>query len=256
MLLIKEGFSWFCISSYIFFLLPSIVLLQIIYFDKTSLNKHLPILLAIVIFPLYIPIFYGKIDSCGLFFILVCYMLVIFPELSKIDIFDNLFINLFAFLSIFLRRWYLYSFVCFYFVYLLKILLFKNKKIKHFINYGLSFAILAIVVLMFFNVFLQNIFNNNFAEAYDFYNRGNKILSFIFYLSPIIILISLIGMYRQFKTNFYFFLTNIISVLIPCVMVWRIQNFEYHHYYIFLVNIIFLFISDYLILLYIILLFY
>ena len=28
------------------------------------------------------------------------------------------------------------------------------------------------------------------------------------------------------------------AILVPCLMIWRIQNLENHHYYIFLINII------------------
>lgn len=240
-LLIKEGFRWFSLTNYLLFLLPAIILLQILYFDKTTLNKYLPIILAITIYPLYLTLFYGKVDACGLFFITMCYALVILPNTNEISNIDNLTINLFAFLAIFLRRWYLYSVLCFYIMYFIKLLI--KKDIKLFKGFVLSFVLVAIVVLLFFRNFLFMSLTNNFAEVYQFYNRDNKLLSFINYLSPIILIVSLLGIYKEFKDNKLLLVTNLISIIVPCILVWRIQSFEFHHYYIFLLNILILFIS-------------
>lgn len=240
-LLIKEGFRWFSLTNYLLFLLPAIILLQILYFDKTTLNKYLPIILAITIYPLYLTLFYGKVDACGLFFVTMCYALVIFPKTDEISILDNLAINLFAFLAVFLRRWYLYSVLCFYVVYFIKLLIEKDKNL--FKGFILSFVLMAVVVLLFFRNFLVMSLTNNFAEAYQFYNRDNKLLSFINYLSPIILTISLLGIYKEFKDDKLLLTTNLISIIVPCVLVWGIQSFEFHHYYIFLLNILILFIS-------------
>lgn len=240
-LLIKEGFKFFSLANYILFLLPTIVLLQIIYFNKTALNKYFPIILVIVLYPLYLTLFYGKVDVCGLFFITMCYALVIFPNTNEITIVDNLSINLFTFLAIFLRRWYLYSVICFYIVYFIKIIIKKDKKLL--LNYLLSFIVMAVVILLFFRNFITMSLSNNFEEAYQFYNRDNKLLSFINYLSPIILIVSLLGFYNEYKENRTLLLINIISIIVPCILVWKIQTFEFHHYYIFLLNILILFTS-------------
>ena len=238
-LLIKEEFRWFSLTNYICFLLPNIILLQIIYFDKTKLNKYLPIILTITLYPLYLTLFYGKVDVCGFFFISMCYALVIFND--NITIVDNIAINLFSFLAIFLRRWYLYSVLCFYIIYLLKLIIKKNKKIL--LYYSLSFIIVAITIVLFFRGFILMTLSGNFVESYSFYNRDNKILSLINYLSPIIFIIILLGIYKEFKENKLLLLFNSISITIPCLLIWQIQSFEYHHYYIFLMNILILFIS-------------
>lgn len=238
-LLIKEGYRWFSITNYFLFLLPTVILLQIIYFDKTKLNKYLPSILLICIYPIYLTLFYGKVDVCGLFFITMCYALVIFKEKSTLQ--DNISINLFAFLAIFLRRWYLYSVVCFYIIYLIQSVYIKER--QQLIYYLVSFIPLFTVVCLFFWGFVSMSLNNNFTEAYQFYNQNNKIFAFINYFSPLMLLVVALGAYQEFKDNKLLLLFNIISISIPCIMIWKIQSFEYHHYYIFLLNILILFIS-------------
>lgn len=241
LLLIKDGYRWFAITNYVLFLLPSIVLLQILYFNKTKLNKYLPILLIVLFYPLYLTLFYGKVDVCGLFFILICYTLIIFQKSENITYIDSLLINLFIFLSIFLRRWYLYTTICFYLAYLIKILLSKGKK-EDYYKFCLSFVIVLIICVLFFRGFILNALTNNYSEAYQFYNRDNKLLSFINYLSPILLIVCIFGLIEEFVNNRQLLIINFISIIVPCILIWRIQSFEYHHYYVFLINIIILFI--------------
>ena len=56
-------------------------------------------------------------------------------------------------------------------------------------------------------------------------------------------MIATLGIYKEFRDNKQLLLFNVVSIVLPCFLVWRIQSFEYHHYYIFLLNIIILFIS-------------
>ncbi len=241
-ILISESYAFFTISTYIIYLLPTLVILQILYFNYLKGNKYLPILLILVFFPLYLTLFYGKVDCSGLLFIVSSYSLIILPDFNKIDYLDNISINLFAFLAIFLRRWYLYSTVCLYLAYLLKWLFYKNKKSQDILKLLSSGIILLIVCLIFFNTFINRVLTNNFEEAYAFYNHPGKVLAFINNISPIICIVSLYGCYILYKKHKDLLLINILSIIIPCLMIWKLQSFEYHHYYIFLLNVLILFV--------------
>ncbi len=241
-ILISESYAFFTISTYIIYLLPTLVILQILYFNYLKGNKYLPILLILVFFPLYLTLFYGKVDCSGLLFIVSSYSLIILPDFNKIDYLDNISINLFAFLAIFLRRWYLYSTVCLYLAYLLKWLFYKNKKSQDILKLLSSGIILLIVCLIFFNTFINRVLTNNFEEAYAFYNHPGKVLAFINNISPIICIVSLYGCYILYKNHKDLLLINILSIIIPCLMIWKLQSFEYHHYYIFLLNVLILFV--------------
>ena len=240
-IIVSQSYLFFSLSILFIFLLPAFVVMQVMYFHYLEGNRFLPLFIFTAIYPLYLTLFYGKVDCSGLFFIAMAYALVILPDFSNIDLVDDLSINLFAFTAIFLRRWYLYSVVCLYLSYLLKWLLYKEKKASD-IPRLLSSGIIALaVILVFFNSFVFNVFHNNFEEAYAFYNHDGKLLSFINYISPLICLIVIPGMIRLFKKNRVLLFINILSVVLPCAMIWRIQSFEFHHYYIFLLNIIILF---------------
>ncbi len=241
-ILISESYAFFTISTYIIYLLPTLVILQILYFNYLKGNKYLPILLILVCFPLYLTLFYGKVDCSGLLFIVSAYSLIILPDFNKIDYLDNISINLFAFLAIFLRRWYLYSAVCLYLAYLLKWLFYKNKKSQDILKLLSSGIILLIVCLIFFNTFINRVLTNNFEEAYAFYNHPGKVLAFINNISPIICIVSLYGCYILYKKHKDLLLINTLSIIIPCLMIWKLQSFEYHHYYIFLLNVLILFV--------------
>lgn len=238
-IIINQSYLFFNITTLIIFLMPSYILLQILYQHYIKGPKYLPLILIIVFYPLYFTLFYGKIDCCGLFFIIAAYSLVILPRFEESDIADSLMINLFMLLIVFLRRWYVYSVICFYIAYFIKFLF--NKNFKYFKNLIASGIFALIIMVVFFRPFVINSLTNNFEETYAFYNHDGKLLSFINYISPIIVLVSLYGIYSLYKKDFSLLLINIVSIIIPCVLVWRIQSFEFHHYYIFLLNIIILF---------------
>lgn len=240
-ILINESYVFFSIGTYILFLLPTFIILQIIYFNYYDTNKYIPIFIFLVVYPLYLTLFYGKVDCSGLLFISIAYSLIIIPKFNEVDTLDALSVNLFAFLAIFLRRWYLYSVVCIYLSFLTKWLFYKNKSAKDVIKLLCSGIILLVISLLFFNGFIDRVLTNNFEEAYAFYNQPGKLLSFMNNISPIICLISLYGGYILFKKHKDLLLVNIISIALPCIMIWKLQSFEYHHYYIFLLNIVILF---------------
>lgn len=238
LILIKESYLFFSLSNLLLFLLPTFLLLNILYFHYIDKNNYLPSLIILVFYPLYLTLFYGKVDCSGLFFVIFAYSLVILPDFKDIKTSDNILVNFCLFLAIFLRRWYLYSAVCLYLSYLIKWLFYKNKKAGDLLKLLSSGIILLIVILVFFNGFLTRVLTNNFDEAYAFYNHPHKLGSFINYISPIICIISILGLIKLKKE---LLVVNIISIVVPCLMIWKIQSFEFHHYYIFLFNLIFLF---------------
>lgn len=238
LIIIKESYLFFSLSNLLLFLLPTFLLLNILYFHYIDKNNYLPSLIILVFYPLYLTLFYGKVDSSGLFFVILAYSLVILPDFKDIKISDNILVNFCLFLAIFLRRWYLYSAVCLYLSYFIKWLFYKNKKASDLLKLLSSGIILLIVILVFFNGFLTRVLTNNFDEAYAFYNHPHKLSSFINYISPIICIISILGLIKLKKE---LLVVNIISIVVPCLMIWKIQSFEFHHYYIFLFNLIFLF---------------
>lgn len=242
LILINQSYGFFCLSNLVLFLLPTYLLLNILYFKYINRNKYLPLIISILFYPLYLTIFYGKVDCCGLFFIILAYSLVILPKFEEITIWDNLLVNLCAFIAIFERRWYLYSAVCLYISYLIKWIISK-KNIKSFASIISSGIIALLVILFAFNTFVFNSLNNNFEEAYEIYNNSGKLLSFINYISPIVVILVLIGLAKEFKSNKELLIINTISIVTPCILVWRIQSFEFHHYYIFIFNILILFID-------------
>ncbi|MDO4499724.1 MAG: hypothetical protein Q4B60_00450 [Erysipelotrichaceae bacterium] len=241
-ILLNQSYTFFALTNLLIFLLPTFVLLQIAYFKYLNKNRYIPLVTLLVVYPLYLTLFYGKVDCSGLLFITLGYLLVILPDFKEIDNVDNLAVNLFMFLAIFLRRWYLYSAVCFYLSYFIKWLFHKEKKFTDLFKLLSSGIVLLIVCLLFFRPFMINTLTNNFDEAYAFYNHDGKILSFINNISPIICVISVIGLFVLFKKDRSLLVINIVSIVVPCLMIWKIQSFEYHHYYIFLLNIIILFV--------------
>lgn len=238
LILIKESYFFFSLSNLLLFLLPTFLLLNILYFHYINKNNYLPSLIILAFYPLYLTLFYGKVDCSGLFFIILAYSLVILPDFEDIKLVDNILVNFCLFLAIFLRRWYLYSAVCLYLSYLIKWLFYKNKKPIDLLKLLSSGIILLIVILLFFNGFATRVLTNNFDEAYAFYNHQHKLYSFINFISPIICIISILGLIKLKKE---LLVINIISIVIPCLMIWKIQSFEFHHYYVFLFNLIVLF---------------
>ena len=240
-IIISQSYLFFSLSVLFIFLIPAFAVMQVLYFHYLEGNKYLPLFIFIAVYPLYLTLFYGKVDCSGLLFITLAYALIILPDFRDIDMIDDLSVNLFTFTAIFLRRWYLYSVVCLYLSYLLKWLLYKDKKASDILKLLSSGIIALAVILVFFGSFVFNVFHNNFEETYAFYNHDGKLLSFINYISPLICLLIIPGMIRLFKKDRALLSVNILSIVLPCVMIWHIQSFEFHHYYIFLFNIVILF---------------
>lgn len=249
-MVLNTSYSYFCIVTFFGFLIPTFVLFQIMYCAYFGKNSVISLLAMCLFYPIYITLFYGKLDIAGLFFVLMAMALIVFPNFEEIDFIDNCSMNLFGFVMIFLRRWYLYTLITIYLVYFVKYILnCKNKPFKDFSN-GLikiftSGFVLLLIIIVFFMPFFKNVIGNNFAEAYDFYNREGKITNLINFYSPIIILISFYGCYILFKSknteNRKILLYLIILSIVPTMMFWHVQSFEYHHYNIINLNVLFLF---------------
>jgi len=243
-IIINTSYSFFCLSNFIYFLLPTIILLEIVYFTKYQ-NKYLPSIIFLLFYPLYFCIFFGEVDGIGLFFILMMYILIFFEDYENISIKDNLIVNLYAFNAMFLRRWYLYVLVAFYLCYFIKYLVYYKRKFINidFLKIISSGLLMLCVVLLFFRPFLLNALNNNYSESYAFYDRDGKFLWLINFYSILIWLVTLFGIYKSFIKNKLLTIIQIIMVAIPIVLFWRIQSFEYHHYYQITLNILLFFID-------------
>lgn len=239
-IIINQSYAFFALTNLSIFLLPAFFVLEVCYMEQ---GKHhsLPLIALLALYPSYLTLFYGKVDCCGLYFLAIAYALIILPDFETNSLSDNLVINLCAFLAIFLRRWYLYSVICLYFSYLIKWFFVKDKQLRDLCKLLSSGIIALLIALLFFRPFIINSLTNNFAEAYAFYDREGKIAALINYLSLPVLLIALSGAYRLFKERKELLVINLLSIILPCALIWRIQSFEFHHYYCFLINIAILF---------------
>ena len=236
-LIFGTSYSYFSITSVVLFLTPSIALFQILYLSYFE-GKLFSLSLAIIsFFPIYINSFYGKIDVVGLFFVFMCVGLIILPEFEEIDFVDNLSMNLFGFLMIFLRRWYLYSLVGLYIAYFIKYLVYikftlNKENFKKFIKILFSGILLLVVILAYFYPFFSMVINNNYSEAYEIYDRSGKFIELINFYSVVIFSIFVYGLYKSYREKknieiIYLFSTiSIISIF----LFWGVQSMEYHHY--------------------------
>lgn len=237
-IIINTSYGFFVLSSMVAFFVPTIILFNILYFAYLNNKWYIPTIALLAFYPLYITLFFGKIDLVGIFFVLMTFALILLPKFNDIDVIDNLSFNLFGFLMIFLRRWYLYPLVGLYLVYFVKYLfkynfkMFNKSALKDFVKIIGSGIILLLVLLVCFMPFVKNVLTNNFSEAYEVYNHSGKLKSLINFYSPIILLISIYGFYHFYKkTNSnYLLVSTLIMIIIPTAMFWHIQSFEYHHY--------------------------
>ena len=117
----------------------------------------------------------------------------------------------------------------------------KNKKVL--LNALLSGIVALIVILTFFMPYTQNVLGNNYSEAYEVYDRNNKIPAFLNYFSYISISIILYSLLINLKEKKYNVLYLIVMVISICLLFWRTQAFEYHHYNLITIPILFLFSS-------------
>lgn len=246
----NTSYGFFCLTIFIYFLMPTIILLQIVYFSFTDKYPYLPLASFIIFYPLYLTIFYGEVDVIGLFFILMICLLIFIPKFEDIKISDFLLVNLYSFTAIFLRRWYLYCVVTIYLMLFIKYLAyykfkpFSKSGLKDFAKIISSGLIMLIVILTLFFPFFNNVINNNFSEAYSYYDRGGKIAALINFYSIMICAVALIGIYQLWKSHHKLNLVLLIfSIVLPCLLFFQIQSFEYHHYHMINVSVYLLFLT-------------
>lgn len=244
----NSSYGYFCLMIFNYFLIPTITLLQIIYFTYTDKYPYLPLVSFIIFYPLYLTIFYGEVDCIGLFFILMIYMIIFIPKFGDIKISDFLLVNVYAFCAIFLRRWYLYPVVAIYLCLFIKYLHYycfkpigKNALID-FLKIVSSGLIMLLAILIFFYPFFDRVIHGNLAEAYAFYDRDGKLISLINFYSPLILIISIYALIKLFiNKKSLEAITIALLISIPTILFWNIQSFEYHHYFITTLPIVILF---------------
>mgnify|MGYP004596779119 FL=1 len=243
-LIINNSYAFYCVINFVFFLIPTIILLLLIYYKNFN-NKLLPIFVFIGFYPLWLTLFYGRVDCLGLFPLLVFYIIVLFTDYEKINWLDTLILNILTLILMFERRWYLYALVGAYLTYLIKAIYdaYQNKKyLNNAIKFVLSGLLALIVLLVFFSGFVQNVMLTNNAEAYAYYNHSGKLLAVLNFYSIIVCVVSLFGLIRLFKMNKLLTIQLLIMLIIPTIMFWMTQSFDLHHYLIICLPILFLFV--------------
>lgn len=243
-LLINKSYVFYCWINLIIFLVPICFILELLYFKYFS-NKYLPCLILLSFYPMWLTIFYGRVDVLGLFPLLIFYIIVLFNKFEDINYKDTLMLNFLCLLLMFERRWYLYALVGIYLVYLIKTIIYmvSNKDyIKPIIKFICSGLLAFIILLVFFSGFIKNVMTVDNAEAYTFYNHSGKLMATLNYYSLIIDLVSLYGLIRLFIKDRFKAIALAIVIIIPSVIFWRTQSFDIHHYLILCLAILILFV--------------
>ena len=218
-LMINDSYAFYCVINFVIFLMPTIVLLLLMYYKNFN-NKYLPVFMFMGFYPLWLTLFYGRVDCLGLFPLLIFYIIALFTDFEKIDYLDTLILNALTLLLMFERRWYLYDTI----------------------KFTLSGLLALVVLLIFFNGFVQNVMLTNNAEAYAYYNHSGKLLAVINFYSVIVCIVSLFGLIKLFKANKLLSIELLVMLIIPTLMFWMTQSFDLHHYLIICLPILFLFV--------------
>ena len=246
-LMINSSYAFYCVINFIIFLLPTIVLLLLMYYKNFD-NKLVPVFTFIGFYPLWLTLFYGRVDCLGLFPLLIFYIIILFTDFERINWVDTLILNILTLLLMFERRWYLYALVGAYLAYLIKAIYnaYQNKKyLNNAIKFVLSGLLALVILLVFFNGFIQNVMLTNNAEAYAYYNHSGKLFAVVNFYSIIICAVSLFGLFKLFKTNRLLTTQLLITLIIPTMMFWMTQSFDLHHYLIICLPILFLFVHGF-----------
>lgn len=246
-LMINNSYAFYCVINFIIFLLPTIVLLLLMYYKNFD-NKLVPVFTFIGFYPLWLTLFYGRVDCLGLFPLLIFYIIILFTDFERINWVDTLILNILTLLLMFERRWYLYALVGAYLAYLIKAIYnaYQNKKyLNNAIKFVLSGLLALVILLVFFNGFVQNVMLTNNAEAYAYYNHSGKLFAVVIFYSIIICAVSLFGLFKLFKTNRLLTIQLLITLIIPTMIFWMTQSFDLHHYLIICLPILFLFVHGF-----------
>ena len=243
-LIINNSYWFYCIVNYVLFLMPTYFLLLCLYYKHFD-NKYLPIIYFFVFYPLWLTILYGRVDCLGLFPLLIFYIIAIFDDYKDINKVDVFILNILTLVLMFERRWYLYALVGAYLAYLIKGLAYayNNKDwFKSAIKFILSGFIALVILLLFFRGFITNVMIVNNAEAYSFYNHSGKVSATINFYSIIICLLVIYGIIRLFIKDKVKCVSILVTIIIPCVLFWKTQSFDLHHYLIICLSMLILFV--------------
>lgn len=241
-LMINDSYAFYCVINFVIFLIPTIFLLLLMYYKNFN-NKYLPVFIFMGFYPLWLTLFYGRVDCLGLFLLLIFYIITLFTDFEKIDCLDTLILNALTLLLMFERRWYLYALVGAYLAYLIKAVYnaYQNKKyLYNAFKFILSGLLALVILLIFFNGFVQNVMLTNNAEAYAYYNHSGKLFAVVNFYSIIVCVISLFGLITLFKNNRLLTFQLLIMLIFPTLMFWMTQSFDLHHYLIICLPILFL----------------
>ena len=243
-LIINNSYWFYCIINYVLFLMPTYFLLLCLYYKHFD-NKYLPIVYFFIFYPLWLTILYGRVDCLGLFPLLIFYIIAIFDDYKDINKVDVFILNILTLVLMFERRWYLYALVGAYLAYLIKGLAYayNNKDwFKSAIKFILSGFIALVILLLFFRGFITNVMIVNNAEAYSFYNHSGKVSATINFYSIIICLLVIYGIIRLFIKDKVKCVSILVTIIIPCVLFWKTQSFDLHHYLIICLSMLILFV--------------
>ena len=243
-LIINNSYWFYCIINYVLFLMPTYFLLLCLYYKHFD-NKYLPIIYFFVFYPLWLTILYGRVDCLGLFPLLIFYIIAIFDDYKDINKVDVFILNILTLVLMFERRWYLYALVGAYLAYLIKGLAYayNNKDwFKSAIKFILSGFIALVILLLFFRGFITNVMIVNNAEAYSFYNHSGKVSATINFYSIIICLLVIYGIIRLFIKDKVKCVSILATIIIPCILFWKTQSFDLHHYLIICLSMLILFV--------------
>lgn len=233
-LLVNNSYVSYCLINYYLFLLPSLFLLELLYYRYYS-NKLIPSMFIIGFYPLWITIFYGRVDVLGIFPLLIFYIITLFTDYEKITKIDTLLLNFLTLLLMFERRWYLYSLVGIYLAYLIKSIshAIKTKKYKEDIIKFIGSGILALVVLVFvFKGFINNVVFNSQLGSYSYYDASGKPLEAINYFSYLLCLLALYGIIKLWFKDKIMAVNVLLLIIVPSVLFWQIQVFDIQHHLI------------------------
>lgn len=243
-LLINNSYPFYCLINFYIFLLPTIYLLLLLYYRYYN-GYLLPLLVLLAFYPLWITIFYGRVDVLGLLPLLVFYIITLFNNYEDINKLDVLILNFLTLLLMFERRWYLFALVGAYLAYMVKgiIYAYKNHKwLSSALKFTLSGLLALIILLIFFRGFFINVMMVNNVEAYAYYNHEGKVLAIINFFSLFISLVALYALTKLLILNQEFAISLIIIILIPTLLFFRTQSFDIHHYLIITLAFLFLFV--------------
>lgn len=243
--IINTSYGFFCIGNFIMFILPTVILLEILYYSKFDKYKLLPSAIYVVYYPLYFGLFFGEVDCSGLIFIVYSLIILFFKPMNELKTLEMISVNLSTFMLLFLRRYYLFYIAAMYILFLIKTLIYyhNNKNIRVLLNALLSGIFALIVILIFFTPYVQNVLGNNFSEAYEVYDRNNKIPAFLNYFGYIGIAVVLYSLFKNFKEKNYNVLYFLVMIISICLSFWRTQAFEYHHYNLITIPMLLIFTS-------------